>query len=70
MKTITVDKNALKEVLKLLGMKKLKCAFCGKRITVANYGLIAKDYVCCSNLCCLIKVIHKLEEKTKQKKRG
>jgi len=61
MACITVDKSVLKEVLKLLGMKNLKCASCGKRITVANYGFIYKDGAYCKSLICIMDAVETLE---------
>ena len=61
MSVITVDKKALREVLDLLDMHNLKCASCGKRVTVANYGFIHKDGAYCSSLICLTDAIMTLE---------
>ena len=55
---ITFDDSVWEKLKKALGVKNLKCKFCGKRITKRNIGgfLLLKN-VFCRNEACLINAI-------------
>jgi len=56
--TITFDSEVFPEIRKLLGMKNLKCSYCGKRITKNNIGgILTNKKIICRNMVCMIQAI-------------
>jgi len=55
---ITFDSEVFPEIRKLLGMKNLKCSYCGKRITKNNVGgILSNKKVICRSAICMIQAI-------------
>jgi len=60
MDTIVLDKSSYDFVIKKsLGLKNMKCKYCGIRIQKNNFGWIGKDVQCCNSPLCLSEGIRK-----------
>jgi hypothetical protein len=66
METITIDKNAVKVVFELLGIKNPHCHSCHKKINKNNFGYISYNVLSCNNFCCLAEGMVK-EDRIKEK---
>jgi len=55
---ITFDNEVFPKIRKSLGMKNLKCSWCGKRITKKNIGgILSNKKVICRSTVCMIQAI-------------
>ncbi len=55
---ITCDGSFGIEMLKILELEP-KCSFCGKEITIKNFGGVFSKptRACCDNICCIVEAI-------------
>ena len=58
---LQVSKENFPKLIKILGLKNLKCDFCKKRIRKDNFGIIFRGATSCNSLLCQIEAINKIE---------